>query len=118
MIIRSSVHLRKAYSLKVIYFICDFHKQNTLRIYWLWIIFHFSGLSLRKAADRLSYCFFIKRNQVLIWNWIQKYTPQKISSKKKKVSEYVIDGTIIKVGSKYVWVWVATIEPKNKKSSG
>ncbi|MER5175962.1 MAG: hypothetical protein ABJB76_04710, partial [Candidatus Nitrosocosmicus sp.] len=50
------------------------------------LYFYFSGLSLRKAADRLSDCF-IKRNHVSIWNWIQKYNPQKISSKKKKISE-------------------------------
>jgi putative transposase len=52
------------------------------------LYFYFSGLSLRKAeADRLSDCF-IKRNHVSIWNGIQKYNPQKISSKKKKISEY------------------------------
>jgi putative transposase len=60
--------------------------------------FYFSGLSLRKAADRLSSCF-IKRNHVSIWNWIQKFKPRKISSKKSKVLEYVIDETGIKIGS-------------------
>ena len=80
------------------------------------LYFYFSGLSLRKAADRLSDCF-IKRNHVSIWNWIQKYNPQKISSKKKKISEYVIDETVIKVGPEYIWVWVA-IEPKDKEILG
>jgi putative transposase len=60
--------------------------------------FYFSGLSLRKSADRLSSCF-IKRNHVSIWNWIQRYNPKKISSKKSKVLEYVIDETVIKIGS-------------------
>ncbi|HXT84273.1 MAG TPA: hypothetical protein VN704_08075 [Verrucomicrobiae bacterium] len=67
------------------------------------LYFYFSGLSLRKAADRLLDCF-IKINHVSIWNWIQKYNPQKISSKKKKISEYVIDETISKVESEYIWV--------------
>jgi putative transposase len=80
------------------------------------LYFYFSGLSLRKAADRLSDCF-IKRNHVSIWNWIQKYKPEKLSSEKKKVSEYVIDETVIKVGPEYVWIWVA-IEPKNKEILG
>ena len=75
---------------------------------------YFSGLSLRKTADRLSDCFFIKRNHVSIWNWIQKYKPEKILSKKKNISEYVIDETIIKVGPEYIWVWIA-IEPKDKE---
>ena len=73
---------------------------------------YFSGLSLRRAAERLSYIF--KQNHVSIWNWIQKYQPQNISSKKRMISEYIIDETLIKVGSHYIWLWVA-IEPKNKQ---
>ncbi len=72
---------------------------------------YFSGLSLRRTSERLS-CF-VKRNHVSVWNWIQKYHPQKISSKRKKVAGFVIDETIIKAGSEYVWLWVA-IEPKDK----
>jgi putative transposase len=68
-------------------------------------IFTFSGLSIRKTADRLSTDCFIKRNHVSIWNWIQKYKPEKSLSEKKKVSEYVIDKTaVIKVGPEYVWI--------------
>ena len=76
------------------------------------LYFYFSGLSLRSSSERLSF-HFIKRNHVSIWNWIQKYHPQRISSKKKKISEYILDETIIKVGSEYIWVWVA-IEPESK----
>ncbi len=47
-------------------------------------------------------------------NWIQKYKPKKISPKKKKIDEYILDETIVKVGSKYIWLWVA-IEPENKE---
>lgn len=72
---------------------------------------YFSGLSLRRNSERLS-CF-VKRSPVSIWNWIQKYHPQKVSSKRKKMSEFIIDETIIKVGSEYVWLWIA-IEPKNE----
>jgi putative transposase len=60
---------------------------------------------------------FIRRNHVSIWNWIQKYKPQRISSKKKNIEEYVLDETIIKAGSEYIWLWVA-IEPKNKEILG
>ena len=84
------------------------------------LYFYFSGLSLRKAADRLSGCF-IKRNHVSTWNWIQKYNPQKISSKKKKISEYSCiqkDETVIKVGSEYIWIWVAIIELESKEILG
>jgi putative transposase len=73
---------------------------------------YFSGLSLRRTSQQLSY--FIKRNHVTIWNWIQKYHPQRISSKSRRISEFIIDETLIKVGSEYIGLWVA-IEPKNKE---
>ena len=73
---------------------------------------YFSGLSLRRTSQQLS-CF-IKRNHVSIWNWIQKYHPQRISSKSKRISEFIIDETLFKVGSEYIWLWVA-IEPTNKQ---
>jgi putative transposase len=69
---------------------------------------YFSGLSLRKTSQRLSQ--FIKRNHISIWNWIQCYKPKKILQKKMKVSEFIIDETLLKVGENYVWLWVA-IEP-------
>ncbi len=77
------------------------------------LYFYFSGLSLRRSSDRLSSCF-IKRNHVSIWNWIQKYKPKKLYSKKKKVEEFVVDETMIKIGSELAWLWVA-IEPANKE---
>jgi len=49
----------------------------------------------------MSFCF-IDRNYVSIWNWIQKYKPMKLSSKRKKIGEFVIDETLIKVGSEYI----------------
>jgi putative transposase len=79
------------------------------------LYFYFSGLSLRRTSERLS-CF-IKRNHVSIWNWIQKYNSQRIPTKRKKVIEYVIDETVIKVGSEFIWLWVA-IEPIRKEILG
>jgi putative transposase len=73
---------------------------------------YFSGLSLRRVIERLS-CF-VKRNHVSIWNWIQKYRPQKTSSRRKKAFEFIVDETLIKAGSEYTWLWVA-IEPKNNQ---
>jgi putative transposase len=66
---------------------------------------YFSGLSLRKTSEHLSP--FIKRNHVSIWNWIQRYKPSKISQKRKKVSEFIIDETLLKVRNEFVWLWIA-----------
>ena len=45
---------------------------------------------------------------------MQRYKPQKISSKRKKIEEFVVDETVIKIGSELIWLWVA-IEPKDKE---
>lgn len=55
-----------------------------------------------------------KRNHVSIWNWIQKYKPLKIQDRKRKILEYIVDETLIKIGSEYIWIWVA-IEPENRQ---
>ena len=43
---------------------------------------------------------------------MQKYRPRKLSSRKRKVEEFVVDETVPKIGSELVWLWVA-IEPAN-----
>jgi putative transposase len=74
---------------------------------------YFSGLSLRRTAERISY--FVKRNHVSIWNWIQKYNPRKISVRRRKISGYIIiDETLVQVGSESIWLWVA-IDSKTKR---
>ncbi len=32
----------------------------------------------------------------------------------KKISGYIIDGTMIKAGAEFIWLWIA-VEPKNKE---
>src|SRR5947209_8667470 len=81
------------------------------------LYFYFSGLSLRKTSERLSSCFFIKRNHVSVWNWIQKYKPKKIFERKKKIQEFIIDETLIKIGSELILIWVA-IELESKEILG
>ncbi|MGN6559789.1 MAG: DDE-type integrase/transposase/recombinase [Candidatus Nitrosocosmicus sp.] len=73
---------------------------------------YFLGLSFRNTAKALQR--FVKRSHVSIWKWIQKYRPKKISSTKTKVSEFIIDETLIKVGSELIWLWVA-IEPIHRQ---
>jgi putative transposase len=72
---------------------------------------YFSGLSLRKASECLLP--FIKRNHVSIWNWIQRHKRIEIWKKRKKVSEFIVDETLIQVGNQSIWLWIA-IEPVEK----
>ena len=61
------------------------------------------------------FCFRkVKRSHVAIWNWIQKYHPKKILSKRKRISEFIVDETLLKVGFEFIWLWVA-IEPENRQ---
>jgi putative transposase len=73
---------------------------------------YFLGLSYRNTAKALQR--FVYRSHVSIWKWIQKYRPKIVSNKSKKIHEFIIDETQIKVGSRYVWLWVA-IEPTNRQ---
>jgi putative transposase len=75
---------------------------------------YFLGLSTRGVAKALLFLQKIKRSHVAIWKWIQKYKPHKVSIKRKRISEFIIDETLVKVGSEYIWLWIA-IEPKNKQ---
>ncbi len=75
---------------------------------------YFRGLSLRNVARALSSLHIVRRSHVAVWQWIQRYKPRrKVSSGKRRVSEYLIDETLIKTGSEMVWLWVA-IEPKDR----
>ena len=47
--------------------------------------------------------------------WIQKYRPKKrILTKRKKINQFIIDETLIKINSKYIQLWVV-IEPKHRQ---
>src|SRR4051812_23587889 len=77
-------------------------------------VFLFFRFIVKKIFLQIITLCFIKRNPISIWNWIQRYNPKKISSKKSKVLEYVIDETVIKIGSELIWLWVA-IDNKTKR---
>ena len=76
---------------------------------------YFLGLSLRNVVKALSYLHLVKRSHVSIWKWIQKFRSKNISlPKRNKISEYIVDETLVKVGSEYMWLWIA-IEPENRQ---
>jgi putative transposase len=59
---------------------------------------------LRRTSERLSQ-LYNTRNNISIWNWIQKkYQPQKSNSTSGKALEYIVDETMLKVGSEYIWL--------------
>ena len=89
-------------------------KRNRTSSKYIYYALHlyFSGLSLRRASEHL-FPFIKRRNHVSVWNWIQRFKPKKILQNKRKVSEFIINETLLKVGNQYVWLWIA-IEPTDK----
>jgi putative transposase len=59
-------------------------------------------LSTRNVARALSFLHIVTRSHVSRWNWIQKYNPRKIISRKRRISEFIVDETLFQVGSEYV----------------
>ena len=87
--------------------------RTSLNIIGYGLYLYFLGLSFRNAAKALSFLLLVRISHVSIWKWLQKYRSRKYL-KKKKIQEYIIDETVIKTGSKLIWLWVI-IEPKNKE---
>jgi putative transposase len=57
----------------------------------------------------------VKRSHVAIWKWIQKGHSRSTSSKKRrKIDEFIVDETLLKVGPELIWLWIA-IEPENRQ---
>ncbi len=92
-------------------------KQNTLTVHWLWFVFIFPRLILKECCQGIVISSYSQKKSCFIyqkWNWIQKFDYQrKSSTKKKQVSEYIVDETILKGGSEFIWLWIA-IEPENR----
>ncbi len=54
----------------------------------------------------------VNRSHIAIRDWIQKHRPQRLLSKTNEIDGYIVDETLIKVGSEAIWLWIA-IESKN-----
>jgi putative transposase len=50
-----------------------------------------------------------QRSYVSVWNWIQRFAEYSIY-KRKRVSAFIIDETVIQIGSQHFWLWFC-IEP-------
>src|SRR6476659_3843438 len=80
-------------------------------MYALYLYFH--GLSFRNTSKALE-PFREKRSHVDIWNWVQRFNPKIIYSRKRRVTAFFIDETMIQIGGRRRneawWLWIA-IEP-------
>jgi len=77
---------------------------------------YFLGLSFRSTAIALD-PFVENRSHVAVWNWVQLFHPNKFYLKWTRVTAFIIDETMLQIGSEYAWLWVA-IEPVHKQVLG
>ena len=77
---------------------------------------YFLGLSLRNTSKALNPFKDEKRSYVSVWNWIQRFGSCQIY-KRKRVSAFIIDETVIQIGSQHFWLWIC-IEPVHRSVLG
>jgi putative transposase len=66
-------------------------------------------LSLRITSKALVIFRDEKRSHIAVWNWIQRFGSLQIY-KRKRVSAFIIDETVIQIGNQHFWLWFC-IEP-------
>jgi len=68
---------------------------------------YFLGLSLRNTSKTLSIFSDGKRSYVSVWNWVQRFGSDPIY-RRKRISVFIIDETVIQIGWKHYFLWIAT----------
>ena len=94
-----------------------FERNRTYSIIVMYSLYlYFLGLSLRNTSKALVIFRDKKRSYVSIWNWIQRFAEYQIY-KRKRVSAFIIDETVIQIGNQHFWLWFC-IEPLHKTILG
>ena len=87
-----------------------FERNRTSTIVVMYSLYlYFLGLSLRNTSKTLVIFKDNKRSHVSVWNWIQRFAEYPIY-KRKRISAFIIDETVIQIGSQHFWLWFC-IEP-------
>ena len=88
-----------------------FERNRTSSFIVLYSLYlYFLGLSLRNTSKALEpFKDEKKRSYVSVWNWIQRFGSCQIY-KRKRVTAFIIDETIIQIGNQHFWLWFC-IEP-------
>ena len=94
-----------------------FERNRTLTFIVMYSLYlYFLGLSLRNTSKALMIFRDEKRSYVSIRNWIQRFGSCQIY-KRKRVSVFVIDETVIQLNNKNFWLWIC-IEPVHSSVLG
>ena len=77
---------------------------------------YFLGLSFRNTSKAIQPFEEEGRSHVAVWKWVQRFNPKHLYCC-KRVSAFLIDETMLQIGSTEAWLWVA-IEPIHKQILG
>ena len=95
-----------------------FERNKTAPVIVMYSLYlYFLGLSLRNTSKALIIFKDDKRRSyVSVWNSIQRFADYPIY-KRKRVSAFIIDETVIQIGSQHFWLWFG-IEPMHSSVLG
>jgi putative transposase len=78
---------------------------------------YFLGLSFRNTSRAIRpFGEDGRRSHVAIWKWVQRFNPRHIY-RCKRVSAFLIDETMLQIGSDQAWLWIA-VEPIHRQILG
>ena len=78
---------------------------------------YFLGLSFRNTSRAIRpFGEDEGRSHVAIWKWVQRFNPRCIY-RCKRVSAFLIDETMLQIGSDQAWLWIA-VEPIHRQILG
>ena len=93
-------------------------ERTSAQIIMYALYLYFLGLSFRDTSKAIRPLFEEKggRSHVAIWKWVQRFNPKHVYCC-KRVSAFLIDETMVQIGSDEAWLWIA-IEPIHKQILG
>ena len=87
-----------------------FERNITLTFIVMYSLYLYFLGPLRNTPNALELFKAQKRSRVAIWDWIQRFGSSQIYDKRKRVSAFITDETVIQISNQYFWLWMC-IEP-------
>ena len=94
-----------------------FERNRTLTFIVMYSLYLYFLGPLRNTPNALELFKAQKRSHVAIWDWIQRFGSSQIYDKRKRVSAFITDETVIQISNQYFWLWMC-IEPTNNTGLG
>ena len=94
-----------------------FERERTSAEVILYALYlYFLGLSFRSTSKAIQPFGEEGRSHVDIWKWVQRFNPKRLYPC-KRVSAFLIDETMLQIGTDEAWLWVA-VGPIHKQILG